>query len=186
MPVNKAFLEKIEKQIEERNKLAFFILVWGSGKSNPLAFKKRKKMVKVLSKEFKRENIIMSEDKELQPYTGRLGDNVSESIQVEAADFIIILDMSIGPHLEAEEYFYKISHKSIVLCSDRYAKETSFAANLRYKYNLAWFKDEEFQECKLMDCITGENLFEHCLKKALILREKKYNDFLFSGKFSGK
>jgi hypothetical protein len=175
MPVNKAFLEKIEKQIEERNKLNFFILVWGSGKSNQPAFKKRKKMAEKLSKEFKRENIIMSEDKGLQPYTRRLGDIVSESIQVDAADFIIILDTSIGPHLEAQEYFHKISHKSIVICNDRYAKEVSFASNLRYKYNLVWFKDEEFQKCKLVDPYTGENLFEHCLKKALILREKKFN-----------
>ena len=175
MPVNKAFLERIELQNEERNKLDFFILVWGSGRPNPLAFKKRKKMVKELSKEFKRENVIMSEDKELQPYTKRWGDIVSESIQVDAADFIIILDTSLGPHLEAHEYFHKISHKSIVICSDKYAREASFASNLRYKYNLAWFKDDEFKKCKLVDPYTGENLFEHCLKKALTLREKKFN-----------
>jgi hypothetical protein len=175
MPINKAFLEKIEKQIEERDKMDFFILVWGSGKTNPLAFEKRKKMVKVLSREFKNENIIMSEDKELQPYTKKMGDIVSESIQADAADFVIILATSIGPQLEANEYFHKISHKSIVLCSDMYAKEKSYPSNIRYKYNLAWFKEDEFKECKLIDFCTGENLFEHCLKKALILREKKYN-----------
>lgn len=94
---------------------------------------------------------------------------------MDAADFLIILDTSIGPTLEAHEYFHKISHKSIVICSDKYARETSFAANLRYKYNLVWYKDDDFQECKLVDAVTGENLFEHCLKKALILREKKFN-----------
>jgi len=175
LPVNKTFLEKIEKQYKERNKIDFFILVWGSGTSNPLAFRKREKMVEELSKEFGRENIIMSEDKELQPYTKRWGDIVSESIQVDAADFIIILDTSLGPQLEAQEYFHKISHKSIVICSDRFAKETSFASNLRYKYNLTWFKDDEFLKCNLIDSSTDENLFEHCSKKAQILREKKYN-----------
>jgi len=175
LPVNKTFLEKIKQQIEERNKLDFFILVWGSGKSNQQAYKKRKKMVKELSKEFKRENVIMSEDRELQSYTRRMGDIVSESIQVDAADFVIILDTSIGPTLEAHEYFHKISNKSIIICSDMYAKERSFASNIRYKYNLVWFKDDEFQECNLVDAVTGENLFDHCLKKALILREKKFN-----------
>lgn len=175
MPVNKTFLEKIERQYAERNKIDFFILVWGSGESNKLAFSKRKKMVEELSKEFKRENIIMSEDEDIQPYTNRWGDIVSESLQVDAADFIIILDTSIGPHLEAQEYYHKIPHKSIVISSDKYAKEASFASNLRYKYNLTWFKDEEFSKCNLIDHVTGEDLFLFCVKKAQILREKKYN-----------
>ena len=170
MPVNKAL--KIKNQIKGRNKLNYSSS-FTTGKSNKLAFKKRKKMVELLSKEFKRENIIMSEDKGLQHYTRRLGDIVSESLQVDAADFIIILDTSIGPHLEAQEYYHKIFHKCIVICSDHYAKEISFAANLRYKYNLPGSKTKKFQEYRFVKCYTGENLYEHCLKKALILERKK-------------
>lgn len=175
MPVNPQYLKLIEKQKDIRRKIDFFILVWGSGGSDVLANKKRKNMVNVLATEFGEKNVLMSEDPALENLKNRYGDIVAESIQLDAADFVIILDTSLGPHLEAQQYHYKLTNKSIVLCNDKYKNVKSYPSNLRYKYDLVWFKEDEYKNCNLICNPTGDDLYEHCLKKACLLREMKYD-----------
>jgi hypothetical protein len=180
VPVNPKFLKLLEEQNKKRREIDFFILVWGSGSANPLASKKREKMISVLKAEFGEENVFMSEDPALSDFAEKYGDIVAESMQLDAIDFVILLDTSIGPHIEAHEYFQKLGSKSIVLCSEEYAKTKSFPANIRYKYNIVWFDDKEFSKCNLVESITGDDLYQHCFRKATLLREKKYEKAHFS------
>src|SRR5206468_2210221 len=86
--VRKEFLTRINMATEEANQRAdFYVLVWGSGKGNVSAFRKRSQIKDALENEFGHGCVFFSEDKDLRDFTKREGVIRSELEQLKSVNF---------------------------------------------------------------------------------------------------
>jgi hypothetical protein len=165
--INPEFLRKVRVERERVARTPFFILLWGPAPSARLG-EKRLVIREHLSHQFGAENVIFSEDEDLdlQNMREEYGDRAAEFYQASAADVVFVLAESIGSITEVALYDRVLAGKSIIFVEKRPPERLGFASQAYALLTIEAVEPEEWQSC--------ERLRRRCSQFAETMRVEKY------------
>jgi hypothetical protein len=128
------------------------VLVWGPGPAATRVHEKRVRIRDLIRDTFPNADVRFSEDLPAIVDDGVLSQRDQELWHLAACDLCVVLDVSEGPSSEIATYCdTRDAYKLFILTPDRYRDSNSFPADLRKHKVQAFFSDQEFDECKLVE-----------------------------------
>jgi hypothetical protein len=148
MSLPDALAERLKLLQDQLAQVEFFILVWGSGPSQPRQYAKRLQIREHLASRFPSASVFFSEDEEFKALLEQYeSDEVVEELEARAVDAVIVLDTSIGPHSELYAFRPVLLAKAFVFTPNEHKDSRGFASTVFHPLKVEGYSPEEFEDC---------------------------------------